>query len=77
MQGFLAASQTLDVSLLFWLLFYILEIDWVFMCLGENEMEAGDKETDTQIELVIASNAAFSKPESWIHTGSQRPSLAT
>lgn len=59
MQGFLAVSQTLDVSPLFWLLFYILEIDWAFMCLGENEIEAGDKETDAQIELVIASMQRF------------------
>lgn len=59
MQGFLAVSQTLNVSLLFWLLFYILETDWVFMCLGENEIEAGDKDTDTQIELVIASIQRF------------------
>lgn len=31
------------------------------MCLGENEIEAGDKETDTQIELVIASMQRFLK----------------
>lgn len=29
------------------------------MCLGENEIEAGDKETDTQIELVIDSMQHF------------------
>lgn len=29
------------------------------MCLGENEIEAGDKETDAQIELVIASMQRF------------------